>query len=385
MHQQTTLGSPRDLAVALRVATTTGRVVTRWRHVGLPLAIFLGAQLLAAVWMLVFASRTHSSYTDFVSRWDGAYYLDIARHGYTVDILRGDQLVDRNWAFYPLYPLTVGALAQVTTLDPSTVAPLLSLTCGAAAVVALHVAVARRLGRRAALTTTLLVSTAMAAPVFQMAYAEGLTLLILVLGLEALSRRRYGWLVVLAPLLALARPVGLPFAALVVVHLVSTGAFQTDRLRGAALAAWTVGATALWPVVAGVVTGVPDVYLRTMALWEVPGVGRSWFAQCAGRPVGWVLIVAALTLPLWLAVRFLPARVPLEWRAWMVVYPAYLLFTSYPSSSTVRYLLLAFPFALVFARPGVARWAPWVVAKIGLVLNFLWVSYFVASWSEIFP
>jgi hypothetical protein len=379
---------PPDRAgeTVLRSAAREQRTREVWRQLALPLGVFVIGQGLAATWMRLYAGRAGTSYVEFVSRWDGAYYLDIARHGYTRAILQDGAFVDQNWAFYPLYPLTVGALSRATGFEAAVVAPAVSLVCGAAALVLLHRLVLRHVGDHAATTSTLLVGTAVAAPVLQMAYAEGLALLLLVLALESVASGRHARVVVLAPLLALSRPLALPFAVVVAFDVLRGWRRSTDgHPLGLLRVAWCVGMVALWPAIGALVTGVPDVYLRTMAMWEVPGVGRSWFTQCADRPIGWLLILAALTLPAWVAFRFLPPRVPLAWRVWMVAYPAYLLFGVFPSSSTVRYLLLALPFALALGRRGVPTWLPWVLAALGLVAQLWWVQAFVASSEDIFP
>lgn len=358
------------------------------RRVRFPLLIFAGTQLLATVFMLFAAHGQGQTYFEFVSRWDGAYYLDIARHGYTRDILVDGALANRNWAFYPLYPLLVSSCATLTGVDTAVMAPFVSWTAAAVGIVMMHVMVTRHLDAWHAKVATLLVSTAAAAPVFQMAYAEGLAFLLLLVAFDMLLRQRFGFLVVVITLLALCRPICLPFAAVITTHgLVRWNRSQGgERLKLAALAAYSAALSGLWPLVSGLATGVPDVYLRTMALWERADVGRSWFLQTVGHPLGWVLLVLMATVPLWLAVRFLPDHAPLEFRAWIPLYSTFIVFAAYPSSSTLRYLLLMWPVALVPAKLGRhATWLTWVIAAMGLVTQYLWIRYLVASSSNLFP
>ena len=321
------------------------------------------------------------------TRWDGDHYSRIATRGYpTPSTSPGGDGVDGVWAFYPLYPTLVRALTALTPLGTSSAGTLLSLASAAAAMVVLsRMSAAFGGGRAAALTTVALVSTAMAAPVLQMVYSEGLALLLLVTAFDLLIRRRYGLLLPVMVLLSLTRPLLAPFAVITSVHAISLwreGAPRAVRARAWGTSAVSVLLVGLWPVIAAIANRSPTAYLSAMATFELPGRPRSWFhfAVEAGVP-GVSCFVAILVLLLWIALRALPVGCALELRAWTALYPAYLLLATFPSGSIVRYLLLAFPMALVVLGRGTRTPTALLVTLpvVGAALGVLWVFSFVGG------
>lgn len=137
-----------------------------------------------------------------LGRWDGAWYLDVARHGYP-----GDAAVEQV-AFFPLLPATVRVLAAATGLPLLATGVLLSTAVGAAAVVAVWRLVDALAGRAAADRAAALLAFFPGAFVFSMVYAEGFLLLGAAACLLALHRREWVAAGAAAALATAARPTG---------------------------------------------------------------------------------------------------------------------------------------------------------------------------------
>jgi hypothetical protein len=149
-----------------------------------------------------------------LARWDGAWYLAIARHGYSMArvSVHGGR---RELAFFPLFPLLVRATSAISAPGTSAVAVAvsLSLVFGGLAAVALWRLTNRIAGHKAADRAVALVFFFPAAFVLSMAYAEALFILTACVALLALLERRW-WLAGVSTALAgLTRPTGMALVA----------------------------------------------------------------------------------------------------------------------------------------------------------------------------
>jgi len=149
------------------------------------------------------------------------------------------------------------------------------------------------------------------------------------------------------------------------------------RLEHAVVAVFTVlsGAfTYLWPTIAGVATGDPQAYTKTMAAWRVIASEiklGTWidYIRYDYGPLGFV-VVAALLIGY---ARFMLS--PRAWRwgpelwGWAGAYPAYQVLVTGIGPSRIRYFIMAFPVALVVAwaldRERVRRWRWPLLAALG--------------------
>jgi hypothetical protein len=347
---------------------------------------------------LRYPSPADPGYGVVASNWDGWWYRYIAEFGYPeqlpIDAL--GQVPTNPWAFFPLYPMSVRGLMNLTGLPFTTVGPALNLVLGALAILLLHRLLSETLNRFAASVTTLLTCTYMAAPAMQLAYTESLALLLICLALWLLRHRHYAGFALAALALALTRPIALALAPVVVAHWLARrrdpdpASFPTsERVRVGLLLPWCVAVTGLWPAIAAVVTGRPTAYLDTLDAWSTyryhtPVLGwieREW------RDRGWfgALLCVALPVLLVVVVRRSAARAwgP-EVRTWAWAYPAYLFAVTAPSPSIVRYLLLAFPLMWPVPDPEpsrLARRVQWAVVAVlavgGLLLQWQWISQYV--------
>ena len=109
---------------------------------------------------------------------------------------------------------------RVSGLGWPLTASLVSLLCGGAAVIVLRSLIERIAGASVALWTVIFFCTFPAAPVLQLAYSESMGALLLFAVLWCLQRHRYVWAIPLLLLVGVARPISVPLAAVVALHVI---------------------------------------------------------------------------------------------------------------------------------------------------------------------
>ena len=332
---------------------------------------------------VLYPTSAAPGYFAVTANWDGQWYHEIADVGYPVPLPTGPDgaVVQNPWAFYPVFPFLTRAVMRVTGWDFYVAGSTLSLLVGAAALVVIFRLIDDAVGRWEAIVVTTLVATYVAAPVLQTSYTESCALLVVATALTLLRRRRYAWFFVALVVLALTRNIVLVMAPVLICHfVVRWRARETDpfpRLEQAAVAVLTVlsGAfTYLWPTIAGIATGDPQAYTKTMAAWRVIASEiklGTWidYIRYDYGPLGFV-VVAALLIGY---TRFMLS--PSAWRwgpelwGWAGAYPAYQVLVTGIGPSRIRYFIMAFPVALVVAwaldRERVRRWRWPLLAALG--------------------
>lgn len=375
------------------------------------LTVYAATRAISTVFLVLLATRWPDRYSVVVGTfWDATWYRRIVESGYpsTLPLDETGAVAENSWAFYPLFPYLVRGLLAVTGGTWNVVAPTTALVLGAAAMLVIDRLVQGEVdaraprpapegapsSRRLALGTVLLLGVHPASPVFQVAYTESLSLLLVAAALLLLRRRSYGAVAACVVALGFTRPVALPMVAVIGVHLLvrwraaRRGAADLPRgdvVRIVALGAVAVVAGVAWPLLAGVVTGVPDAYLQTQAAWRggfslapfVPWVQMAAYLADSWGPLVLTLFIAAVaTLGL-----SPPARAAgVEVQAWGLAYPAWLLVIAFPQTSTYRFSLLAFP--LVLALVGLARtwWGVGALAVASVVGQAWWLLKLTTYW-----
>lgn len=329
------------------------------------------------------------SYWDVMASWDGQYYWSIATQGYASTAYSpAGEPVQTTLAFFPAYPMLVRGVIALTGLSFPVAASVTSSVLGAAAVVVVFELVRHRLGIATARGAVVLLCCFISAPILQAAYTESLALLLVASGLSLLARRRYAALLPVLVLLGLTRNVVLAMVPVILVHgwhLRRRGeldARTTGLLAGAAVTA--IVSAGAWPLLAAVVTGEPRAYLDTVTAWDgyTGSIVRPPLvvAVLDSGPAA-VLLCAAVAATLVVALARRSARDwgPELW-GWAVSYLTYIVLTVGATPSWMRYLLLAFPLALLVAhgRPGRARVvAVTVAAGVGLACQVVWVTQYL--------
>lgn len=372
------------------------------------LAVYAAARVVTTAFVLQ-ASKRQVPYlpwtgedVDFLDMsvlWDGSWYRIIAEEGYPAELpVAPDGNVHQNpWAFYPLFPALSRAVMALTGADFRLAASLVALVAGGVAAVLMVRLFSRYAPVPVATAAMALWAVQPAAPSLQIAYTESLATLVLIVLLTALIDRRWPLVAGAAVVLGISRPIAVP-VALVVGVVVLWEVLRWWRQRSHAplrTLAGPVGALAvtglaglLWPVVAGLVTGVPDAYTQTMSAWRhgnriVPF--RSWIDNTAyllfsdtGNPRLYALLAVLTLAGLVIAAAVGPwaARLPVELRLWMLAYPAYLAGVLDPGTSLIRYAVPLFPIALVLLGGGlrrIPRW--WPVLAVALIALSLWAQW----------
>lgn len=121
--------------MTVAMASSPGRAVPiAAKLVGIALGLaVLGLVLRFAAYMLTVKDGSLASFADGMCRWDCGWYVRLSETGY--DPFPVPTMINAgNWAFFPLYPLLIGALRFVTGLPTMLVATVTSvvLSIGAA-------------------------------------------------------------------------------------------------------------------------------------------------------------------------------------------------------------------------------------------------------------
>jgi hypothetical protein len=383
-------------------------VVVRWRLLPWWLRIavvYTLSRVLTTVLMSGFAriqtansfTVQQPSYLSFASIWDGAWYRVIAASGYpsTLPIDAAGHVTENAWAFMPAYPFTVRALMTVTGGSFEFVAVWVSLLAGWGAALVFRRLMGRFLEPARATFATVLFCVAPVSVMFQVAYAEAMGVLLLLVALLLLVQRRYWAMLPVVLLLGITRPTGLAFALLMGMFVL-VGVLRPAWLRmserltlrtalAPAVVAVVSGLVGLaWPAIAWAATGVPRAYTDTELAWRSSYIGWGelvpfapwvqgfgwWFHQ----PAGTILLVVVLVG--FVAVVFQPAarRIGLELRLWGLAYLVYLLAVFFPQSSTWRILLPIAPLLGVVALPR-SRVYRVAMVVLAVVLQWTWLYY----------
>jgi hypothetical protein len=336
--------------------------------------VALVALWVAATWFQNPAGIGHTEpgLQDMFGLWDGVWYERVARDGYPVPLpLDADtgEVTYSAWAFYPLYPYLVKAV-MLTGLPFTVAGVLLNVVLGGAA--ALLIWAVLRSGvhadrqpqrERLALVAACLWCFYPTTAVMLKPYTEALAVVLVAGALLLLVRRRYLLVAALALPLGLTRGVAPALACAVLIHLVvrwredraaGIRPLEGGRVAAVVMLASLAASAVAWPVVAGVVTGVPTAFFDVQAAWgQRPDKGPFvlWFEWAwEGKGAGGVAVLVALLATYVALVLGRHGRwISIEARAWALAYPLYLFAVVRPITSMWRFLLLDFPLAALVA------------------------------------
>ncbi|MCX4748557.1 hypothetical protein OG455_24080 [Kitasatospora sp. NBC_01287] len=200
-------GRPRELLE---------RVLRDLRYAGPAL---LGYAVVRAVGLLMMVLSPHPQAVlgRLGSLWDARWYADIATRGYTDDLgwsgANGTPYSTR--AFFPLYPMLIGAVHAVLPVTVGSASLLVAWTASLVAAAGIFAVVAERYGRRVGTLTAVLWGVLPHAAVQSMAYSESLFTALAAWTLFALLRRHWLRAGTLSLLAGLVRPTAAAVAAAV--------------------------------------------------------------------------------------------------------------------------------------------------------------------------
>ncbi|TQO19210.1 mannosyltransferase PIG-V [Rhodoglobus vestalii] len=376
----------RSLASAVRRATTAVLAPERWWVA--VIAIFAASRVVTTSILLAYASIQPANswtgprpdYFSFAKIWDGHWYYIIALTGYPTELPRDDAgyVAENAWAFMPVYPAIVRFFMTVTTLDFAVVAVIVSLGFALAAALVFYRMMNHVLPARTALFSVVIFCFAPLSAILQVAYAESMSLFLLMLALYWLMKRHYWMLFPVIAVMSLTRPSGLAFALALGLHVVYRwwvrGRDGFPRREAVAAVSATVFSVVMgfaWLLIAAAVTGSLSAYTDTELAWRAPYIGHvelvpfaAWF-QAAGFWAAWwnvpqwllsVLIVAGVLGFFGFLLTRPARRLGVDLRLWLVSYALYILAVFFPQSSTFRLLMPMFPLAGILAQPKSPRY-----------------------------
>jgi hypothetical protein len=393
--------------------SASSRLVLRERFdIWFPLAVFFLTRAINAVMIsvasrrqiaipstglggrLAIASPAAPDYWVVAANWDGRWYGAIATYGYPdhLPMDAGGHVLQNAYAFPPLYPMLARLVMMVTGLDFIVAAPIVSLACAAGALWVVYRLVADTAGRRAGALTVVLLCTFMSAPVFQISYSEGLTILLVAGALWLLTRRHYAAVAAVLVLLSLTRMVAPAVALVVLAHgwaryrnRSEDGGFPLrDRLWVIGVSGFGVLVAGAWPLIAGLITGRPNAYLESMAAWTPDGSQRVAWPAIFWHQTGVMGLLMIVMACFWLVRRAGARMWSIEIRRWAWAYPLFVLVATGLGASSMRHAVLAFPLIWPFVeRPttqterrmqlGFAA----ILAVVGLVAQWFWISNYL--------
>ncbi|HEV3225582.1 MAG TPA: mannosyltransferase family protein [Acidimicrobiales bacterium] len=230
-----------------------------------PVAIYAASR--AVVWTMVLLGVTAGGSAlprgagvgDALSRWDAAWYVAIAQHGYERVLPTTGDLHNRA-AFFPLFPLLIRSAAAITGISDVVAGTAMNLVLGLVATVLLWFLVRRFASAETADRAALLLAFFPGAFVFSWAYTEGLAITLALACLALLADRRWALAGLAA---ALATATRADMAALMVVCGWTSWVAIRQRRE--------------WRSVAAPLLAPAGIAAYFAYLWAHTGVADAWF------------------------------------------------------------------------------------------------------------
>lgn len=362
--------------------------------------IIAGSLLLRIADFLLYALVAHRdgvTIPRLLRAWDGDWLYKATTEGWpeSLPLDESGAVAPSTWAWPPLFPVLVRVLTVPLGRDfisPTMIA--VNLACSIAAAVVLWAVIRPTGGNSLGVLTALLWASMPAAPVFLMAYAEGMFILLVFLGLLLAGRGNYVGAGVVLIVAGLTKSSVAPYA----IALISVVIYAWWRERHTAsvpVAVWSkvaalalsVLAIAIWPIIVAISLGSPDAYAQAQRPWSrssIPGWDSIQLIWNAGTRtfedpiIAFVLIAVALIAGIAI---LKDSRFPPMLRAVAIVSPVFL-FTVGAGTSTARLLLpdVGIPawLARVVGTRSVLIGALSAIAVILLISRFLWIAHYVS-------
>ena len=362
----------------------------RWRWLAWPVGLYVGLRLFFLGALALLDPHLHSHLSLQFSRWDGAWFIAAAEHGWPSHLPAGWMYsAETTVAFFPGLPLAIRVISLDGFVSPVAVGLVLSAVTGLTATIAIAHLVRRFAGEEVATKTAVLFVLFPATFIFSLIYAEGMVLTAVALGLICLLDRRWIAAGLLGALATFTSPVALAFvAACALVAVVEIVTRRTWRSLAAPLLA-SLGIAAsrgyLW-----IHTGMLGAWrYAELHGWRSTPSATFTFSQIgrllinpAGQTettillvVGTVVAVVGLVL-LW---RIRPPVAVLTYGIAAVLLAA----VSQPVGLRPRFIMIAFPVLAGWAATVKGRW--WIALLIVTSAVMLWLSFYEFWTWAIFP
>jgi hypothetical protein len=349
-----------------------------------PLAMLvLGAILRFAAYALGHRQASFTGFAHAMCVWDCTWYGDIALRGYQAypeTLNFGGPGGIANWAFFPLYPMLVGAIHRLLPLDPALLGAILSPLLTALAVTAswplMH-------GDRRAYA--LFAAWLLAGPFsfyFATLYSESLFLLLTVLAFVALARRRFVAAGVAGALLSATRTVGVLFVFAIAIEAArelwrgrwAQVARRPDLLLALLLSPLGLFAFMVW---LHVTTGDALAFVHIQRGWDrdtMNPVLALW--QALTSPQGKVRESQLLGLTALAGLALCGALIARrQWAAAAFSALAIVVALANGVESMLRFVVALAPLGIVLCRLlATRRWLFWLSLLVFFALDFAWTG-----------
>jgi hypothetical protein len=350
-----------------RTSQVVNRLVnTWWAPV---VGIYATARLISFALFLAMANiqeenywtAAQPGYFDFLNIWDVEWYERIFTGGYPTLLPSNPDgsIQQNNWAFYPAFPYLIRGMSFITGVEWKYLAPIVATLIGFLFILVVYRLVIIGQTQSVALWSVGLVSVSMASPILQVGYAESMSLFLFAASLYCYLTKRWLWLTSALLILSVTRPgliaFALFFAGMLVHKFFAEKKISWSDFGFAALSS-VLGFA--WLIIAWLVTGISDAYLKTELAWRAGYTNASdlvpfsgWFESgrfYLGDGIGQIFVVSLMLA--FAAAMFLPSvrALGIELRIWVAAYVIYLYVVFFPQSSTPRLLFPAFPLLVAF-------------------------------------
>lgn len=338
-------------------------------------------------------------YLTAITNWDGQWYLRIIEHGYDLTAVASEAQFARTFTLRPpLFPMIIRAVMGATGLGFGGAVTLVNLIAGSVTVLLLYRLIEPTAGRFVAGSAVALMCSFVSAPVLQLAYSDGLALMLIVLAMLLIARRRY-WLALLAVLaLSMTRHVTPPLAVVLAAHALTRFRNRQDSPIGrgeiTAMTAVFVASIAglfAWSTMVRLWLGTTSAESGRGAVASIGQAGFAWFGQGYSRfgLAGVGLLVTLLLLLVGLAYSPGTRNWGPETKAWLWAYPAFLMVGTSMHTGQLRYFLANFPLMLLILRSPPPHASPKtrmviviLACLVGLGLQWLWIDHALIIHSE---
>jgi hypothetical protein len=324
---------------------------------------------------------------DATERQDAVWYLRLADDGWSGD--------DASAAFFPVYPLTVRAVAWMLPGDTLLAALLVSNLAFLGALLALFALTAEAFGTRAARRAIVVAAIFPTAFFFLAPYTESLFLFLSILAFRAARHDRWGRVAVAGALAALTRSVGLLLIPALLVEAYTSrrgradgGRATTARMAGAAaIAIGPLSWLAWWGLAKGNWLAPLDAQSRWGRELQPP-----WVSVARAVDLAWsfrsywlldLVIVSLAIVGLALAVPALRAS-EISYGALSVLLPLVDPFWDRPLLSAPRFMAVVFPALWGLSGVGLGRRIPRALATSVLAGGWALCVVLFVNWRHLF-
>ena len=197
--------------------------------------------LLVAIGLLAVGDVSIAGLKEGWVNWDGYLYMDVVNHGYdssysefepeAAECNRSTGECQRNFAFFPVYPMVVGGVSVLTTLSPENSGFLISNLCLLISAILLYHIGRRLFNEQAGSIAAYLLLVFPTSYIFSGVMTESLFLMLLLAGYFALLKNQYLLAGLLGLLLSATRNTGVLFAGVIVLHWLSSQDFNWKQIR----------------------------------------------------------------------------------------------------------------------------------------------------------